>query len=198
VAQLSARAILIALRAAPHPRSFPLHSVCCWLQRLPDGGWVAPPPSYPPIRGAHGDMTLPAYLDLSRDTVGARAPDDTVVVRLTGLARRFGVTWPSPVADDLGRLFEQPAPVRAASTKTSSGGDISMDGDADDEDDDEDDMDATSSDSVPGMDLPVPVHAALVAQARAPAVARSTSVQLAPSQLAALLARRGSAPGVSS
>jgi len=168
---------------------------------MPDGGWVALPPPYPPIHGVHGDMTLPAYLDLSRETVGARSSDDTVVVRLNGLARRFGVTWPSPVADDLGRLFEQSSPTRPPASKTTSGGDISMDGDADDEDDEDDDedgMDATSTDSVPGMDLPMPMHEALAAQARAPSVGRSTSVQLAPSQLAALLARRGSAPGVSS
>ena len=61
---------------------------------------IAPFPKYPAIRSAFATNTLPDYLDLSSDTVGATQPGQSVVVRLHGLARRFHVQWPGPTALD--------------------------------------------------------------------------------------------------
>jgi hypothetical protein len=145
-------------------------------QRTSGGGFAAPPPEYPPIQTTHATMTLPLYLDLSRETVGAHAPNDTVVVKLGGLVRRFGVSWSLPVVGDLGVPRG-----RAGSTESRQRTPIDDGGDA----------------AVPHHERSWSSSATSDAPtaASAPAPALLQPFKLAPSQLEHLLGRRGSAPG---
>ena len=131
-------------------------------------------------------MTLMHYLDLNRETVGAQSPSDTLVVRVNGLARRFGVKWPSPIADDFGLHIASPDNGRWGGASTDT------------------DMDAAAA-AVPhertwsgsattgGVSVGGPDAGGTDGAGASSAPRRQ--FELAPSQLEALLGRRGSAPG---